>query len=123
MKNTKTTKNQKQEMWQRFFKENTQGDNIIFKLYVDGKLFEGSEMSYPLNKVINPDYSLFSLVSEISRLYLDCYGGSSALASQHSHWQNNLHIMAAICDCSNPKDLERWRVDYNKKHENDFKLN
>lgn len=113
----------KKQFWENFFKSLIKDDKLCFSLYISGKLIEGADLKFlSLEKILNPDYDTFSIVKEINRLYLDCYGGSSSLASTHSHYQNNLYVMAAIYDCACPEKLKSWEFIYDKKHENDFKL-
>lgn len=112
--------------WKRFFANNfrnslTDGEEgfLYFDLYVDGNIKKGSALvvhGITLDKLTNPDYELYEKVKRILKNYLELRGGgSSALASSSSHYQNCLHVLSCISSCADLEELEIWENKFKSK--------
>lgn len=118
----------KQLYWRQYFTKNINdsGDDsgkLSFELYVNGDLKKGFAQIMPwgIDRLINPDYEVYSLIKEIYMLYIDSYGGSD-LACSSSHFNNALMLLAAIYDCAGYEQTEEWCKRFELKNEDKFKL-
>ena len=96
--------------------------HIYFDLYVDGKLCEGSQLNYctTIDDFINPTYDLYEKVRMINCEYIGARGGSSALASLSSHYNNNLFIYALLRKCIPDQEYNLWEQKFEAKFKNKY---
>ena len=96
--------------------------HIYFDLYVDGKLCEGSQLNYytTIDDFVNPTYNLYEMVRAINCEYIRVRGGSSALASSSSHYNNNLFIYALLIKCIPEQEYNLWEQKFEAKFKDKY---
>lgn len=88
--------------------------HIYFQSYIDGKLYEGSELlsNHNIDDFVNPTYNLYEMVRAVNCKYIK--------ANSSSHYNNNLVIYALLIKCIPDQEYNLWKQKFEAKFKNKY---
>ena len=91
--------------------------HIYFDSYINGKLYEGSELNYQIDDFVNPTYDLYEMVRVVNCKYIK----ARKLAGSSSHYNfSNLVIYDLLIKCIPDQEYNLWEQKFEAKFKNNY---